>query len=282
MTVWLRTSDRYRWTKVDRGRNLPFHHEDQLNTHREGPGGTPAAPSASIRGHRRALWRLSVLAVFIVVVIVVGLVVPVPGAQEIRAAADSAGPAGGVIFVLGYAALTLTPIPKNVLSIAAGLTWGFVGGSLLVYLGALLGATLAFVIGRSLGRDAVERFTGARVTRVDELLRRQGLATVIGARLIPVLPFTAINYAAGLTAVRRGDYALGTALGVIPGTLAYVALGAFGLELGWPFWLAVGVLGGLTVIGVFFANRARRTTQSPTEEAPPSDSACIPRNEADV
>lgn len=218
--------------------------------------------SASIKGHRRALCRLVVLVVFIVAVIVVGLVVPVPSVDQVRGAADSAGTAGVLVFVLGYAALTLTPVPKNVLSMAAGLTWGFAGGSLLVYLGALFGATLAFVIGRSLGRDAVERFTGARVARVDELLRRQGLATVIGARLIPVLPFTAINYAAGLTAVRRGDYALGTALGIIPGTLSYVAIGAFGLEPGWPFWLAVGALGGLSVIGLLLARRARRTTHS--------------------
>ncbi|TFD34209.1 TVP38/TMEM64 family protein [Cryobacterium cryoconiti] len=226
------------------------------------PDSLPAAGAASRRAHHRVLTRLVVLAVFVVVAIIVAIVVPVPGPEQIRAIADSAGTAGGVAFLLGYAVLTLTPLPKNVLGMAAGLTWGFAGGSLLVYAGSLLGATLAFVIGRSLGRDAVERFTGARVARVDELLRRHGLATVIGARLIPVLPFTAINYAAGLTAVRRGDYALGTAIGIIPGTLAYVALGAVGLELGWPFWIAVGVLGGLTVLGLFLARRARRTTHS--------------------
>ncbi|MFO7690878.1 MAG: TVP38/TMEM64 family protein [Cryobacterium sp.] len=212
--------------------------------------------SASGRRRRRTLWRLGLLAGFIAVAVAVGIMVPVPGVDEIRAAVDSAGHAGAVGFVIGYATLTLTPMPKNVLSVAAGLTWGFGIGFVLVYLGALLGATLAFVIGRALGREAVEQFTGARVARVDALLRRRGLATVIGARLIPVLPFTAINYTAGLTAVRRRDYALGTAAGIIPGTLAYVALGAFGLDLGWPFWVAVGVLGGLTLVGLFFGNRA--------------------------
>jgi uncharacterized membrane protein YdjX (TVP38/TMEM64 family) len=230
------------------------------------------------------LVRLGVLAVFLAVVIVVGIVVPVPSVDQIRAVAASAGALGVIIFVFGYGALTLTPMPKNVLSIAAGLTWGFGAGSLLVYLGALLGATLAFVIGRFLGREAVERFTGARVARVDELLRRRGLATVIGVRLIPVLPFTVINYTAGLTAVRRGDYALGTALGIIPGTLAYVALGAFGLELGWPFWLAVGVLGGLTLIGLFLGNRARRRGKTPPAiaQVPSSDPAAVRGDEPDV
>lgn len=261
-----------------------------MSSQRDEPGSTPDSRrastsdsvSASRKGRRRALWRLVVLMVFIAVVIVVGLVIPVPSVEHVRAAADTAGTVGILVFILGYAALTLTPMPKNVLSMAAGLTWGFAGGSLLVYLGALLGATLAFVIGRSLGRDAVERFTGARVARVDELLRRRGLATVIGARLIPVLPFTAINYTASLTAVRRGDYALGTALGIIPGTLAYVAIGAFGFELGWPFWLAIGVLGGLTVIGLYLANRARRRTRATTADAPPTDAATGPGDETDV
>ncbi len=261
-----------------------------MKSQSEEPGNTPASPPASAsgsvsvspKGHRRALWRLGALAILMVAVIVVGLVVQVPSVEQVRDAADSAGTVGILGFVLGYAALTLTPMPKNVLSMAAGLTWGFAGGSLLVYLGALFGATLAFVIGRSLGRDAVERFTGARVARVDELLRRQGLATVIGARLIPVLPFTVINYTAGLTAVRRGDYALGTALGIIPGTLAYVAIGAFGFELGWPFWLAVGVLGGLTVIGLYLARRARRTTRAAVAEAPSTGAAAGPGDEKGV
>ena len=242
--------------------------------------------SAFTTGRRRVLWRLIVLVVFIAAVIVVGLVVPMPSIEQVRGAADSAGTTGVFVFVAGYAALTLTPMPKNVLSVAAGLTWGFAGGSLLVYLGALLGATLAFVV-RYLGRDAVERFTGARVARVDELLRRHGLATVIGARLIPVLPFTVINYTAGLTAVRRGDYALGTALGIIPGTLAYVAIGAFGFELGWPFWLSVGGLGGLSVTGLLLANRARRratarrATRASADEAPSTRAAAGPGVETD-
>ena len=202
--------------------------------------------------------RAAALVLFVAVAVLVGVLVPLPSVDEVRTAVAGLGPWGGPALALGYAAVTLTPAPKNVLSIAAGLAFGFWAALLWVYLGALLGAAAAFLLGRALGRDAVERFTGARVARVDDLLARRGLLAVVGVRLVPVVPFTAINYVAGLTAVRRRDYALGTALGIVPGTVAYVALGAFGLELGWQAWLALGALGVLTLGGAVVAWRARR------------------------
>lgn len=202
--------------------------------------------------------RAVALGVFVAVAVAVGVLVPLPSVDEVRAAVADLGPWGGVALALAYAAVTLTPAPKNVLSIAAGLAFGFWTALVWVYLGALLGAAITFVLGRALGRDAVERFTGARVAAIDDLLARRGLLAVLGVRLVPVVPFTAINYVAGLTAVRRRDYALGTALGIIPGTVAYVALGAFGLELGWPAWVALGVLGALTLAGAVVAWRGRR------------------------
>ena len=123
--------------------------------------------------------------------------------------------AGG--FILGYAALTLAPVPKNVLSAAAGLVFGFAGGIAVVFIAAVLGSVAAFWLGRWLGREAVETLTGARVKKVDELLRRRGLAAMIGVRLVPVLPFTAINYTAGLTSIRWWPYFLGTAIGILLG-----------------------------------------------------------------
>ena len=213
--------------------------------------------------------RAIALGVFVAVAIAVGVLVPLPQLDALRAWTAELGLAGGVGFALLYAVITLTPAPKNVLSVAAGLAFGFGWALAAVYAGALLGAAAAFVLGRGLGRDAVERFTGARVARLDALVRRRGLLAVIGVRLIPVLPFTAINYGAGLTALRRRDYALGTALGIIPGTVAYVALGAFGLELGWPAWTAVGLLGALTLAGAVLAGvRRRRGAEQPSTRAP--------------
>lgn len=248
--------------------------------------------SVSIPGgsRRRALWKLGALTAFVAVAVSVGLFVPLPSLGQIRGAADDAGLAGAVLFILAYGLITLTPIPKNVVGIAAGVIWGFGLGSLVVYLGALLGAAGAFAIGRALGRDAVERFTGARVERVDAVLRRRGLVSMIGVRLIPLLPFTVINYTASLTAVRVRDYALGTAVGIVPGTLAYVAIGAYSFEPGIGFPIALGTLGALTLAGTIVGVRLQRrdaaradvagsgsapSGQTPAGPAPdPSDPSC--------
>ena len=229
--------------------------------------------------NRGVLWRAAIFVALVIVAVIVAFTVPLPSVETIQALASNAGWWGALLFVIAYGLVTLTPIPASVVSIAAGLTWGLGVGFLLVYSGALLGATLAFVIGRALGREAIERFTGARVARVDEVLRRRGLATLIVVRLLPILPFSVINYMAGLTAVRPRDYAIGTMVGIVPGTIAYVAVGAFGTTLGWPFFLAVGALALLSIAGVVYIVVTRRRqkrsvgseSSESSEESEPSE-----------
>jgi len=208
--------------------------------------------------NRAVIWRAAIFLAFVVAVVLIAILVPLPSVDTIRESASDAGVWGAVVFVLGYGLATLTPIPKAVVSIAAGFTWGLTLGVALVYVGALIGAALAFAIARALGRDAIERFTGARVAKVDEAIRQKGLVALIGVRLVPVFPFTVINYTAGLTDVRRRDYAVGTMVGILPGTIAYVAVGAYGTTLGLPLYVAVGALLLLTVVGVVYTVRARR------------------------
>lgn len=201
--------------------------------------------------------KLLLLLVFVAAATVVVLLVSVPDVEELRLMTNRAGwwaPAG---FIIGYAALTLAPVPKNVLSIAAGVLFGFTAALVMVYAGAMIGAAAAFWLGRVLGREAVEKLTGTRVDKVDRVLRRRGFAAVIGVRLVPVLPFTAINYSAGLTSLGWRPYFLGTGLGILPGTISFVALGAYGLDFGWQTNVAAGVLGVLTLAGVIFAVRRR-------------------------
>lgn len=218
-------------------------------------------PEEEPHQRRRLLSPLVKLVVLAVVILGASLIVisaPIPGVDELRGMVDRAGWWAPVGFVAGYAALTLAPVPKNALSVAAGLLFGFLPGLLLVYCAAMLGASAAFWLGRALGREAVERFTGTRVQAVDEVLSRRGFAAVVGVRLVPVLPFTAINYSAGLTAVSWRAYFFGTLLGMLPGTVSFLALGAYGLDLGWPAQVGLAILGLLTLAGIVLAVRARR------------------------
>jgi uncharacterized membrane protein YdjX (TVP38/TMEM64 family) len=207
---------------------------------------------------RRPVIRLVLLGLFVAAVASVGFLLVPHDVEQIRAWSGQVGAPGVVLFTLLYAALTLSPAPKNVLGIAAGLVWGFPVAFAMVYIGALLGAAASFALGRALGREAVERFTGARVARLDAAIGRRGMPAVLGARLVPVIPFTLINYGAGLTSVRRRDYAIGTAVGIIPGSAAYVALGAFGWELGPWLWVALSVVGVLLIGGVVAGTLVRR------------------------
>ncbi|EAR26039.1 putative integral membrane protein [marine actinobacterium PHSC20C1] len=205
-----------------------------------------------------SLWKAGAFVVFLIAIVIVALTLDIPSVDEIQAWTESAGTLGAVIFMIAYAILTLTPAPKAVISIAAGLAWGLWVGTLLVLVGAIAGAALSFWIGRMLGRDAVEQYTGGRVRAVDEMLQKRGLVSMIALRLIPLIPFTVINYAAGLTAIRVRDYMLGTAIGIIPGTMAFVAVGAYGAELNSGFFIALGALGVLTIGGGIVAARLRK------------------------
>lgn len=204
-------------------------------------------------------WRLAVFVALIAVSVAVALTIDLPSATEVRQSIDSYGWAAPLVFVGGYALITLAPIPKNVLSAAAGLMFGLVTGVLLVWVAALVGALVAFGLGRVLGRDAVERLTSTRVQKVDELIARRGLLAVVAVRLVPVVPFTAINYTAGLTGIRFWHYTAGTAIGIIPGTVAYVALGTYGATPGsWPFLVSAAALVLLSVGGLLAARGHRR------------------------
>ena len=198
--------------------------------------------------------RAVVLVVLVVTSFVAGRVLGLPDVASLRASVRSAGAAGGLVFVGGYAVLALLPAPKAVLTVLGGALFGWWLGTVLSLIGALVGAVVAFELGRLLGREAVERLLGGRVAKVDSLLRDHGLGAVVAVRLVPLVPFTAINYASGLSGVRRRDYLVGSALGMVPGSAAYAAIGAWGAEP-WGVFAAAAALVVLVLSGGFLGRR---------------------------
>lgn len=177
-----------------------------------------------------------------------------PDVDSLRARVSAAGGAGWLVFVLGYSLLALVPAPKGAMTALGGLFFGWVTGAALALAGALIGAVLAFEIGRRLGREAVDRLLRGRLARVDGLLDRHGFGAVVAVRLVPVLPYTVVNYASGVTRLRRRDYVLGTALGMVPGSLAYSALGAWGTDP-WGLFAALAAFLVLVLVGGVWGRR---------------------------
>ena len=193
---------------------------------------------------------------------------------EFSAWVDGLGLWGPLVFVLGYAVATVAFIPGSLLTLAGGAIFGLAEGTALVFVGASLGATAAFLASRYIVRGVIERRVAAepRFAAIDRAVGREGFKIVLLLRLTPVVPFVLLNYALGLTRVKLRDYvyALG---GMLPATLLYVYYGkvagdvaeiaaGVGEERGWTDYAAWGV--GLvatiavTTIIVRIARRALR------------------------
>lgn len=126
-----------------------------------------------------------------------------------------------VLFVVGYAVLATLDFSGLVLTLAGGIVFGFWWGVVLNTLGANVGASGAFWLARALGRDGIRAFLGNRMAVVDRLAEAQGFLWLLRLRLIPVVPFNLLNFAAGATAMSWRTFAAATALGILPGTVVY-------------------------------------------------------------
>ncbi len=180
-------------------------------------------------------------------------------ADSLRNGVESTGLLGPVVFVIAYALLTVALVPGTIPSLAAGALFGPLWGSLLTVVGATAGALAAFEVARRIGRKRIRRMFGPRVLSADAWVQDKGLGGVIALRLLPVVPFNALNYAFGLSSVRRRDHAVGTAIGIVPGTVAFVALGSSISRPGSTgFLVSVGAVMALFAASAVRSRRLRR------------------------
>ena len=177
-----------------------------------------AAPSTS-SGRIKAL----MLVLFIVGAIVLIRFTPVRSYVTTEALGDLLAAAGWwapLLYILVYAAGVCLFIPGTLLTGLGAAIFGPYWGFLWVWIGAMLGAAGAFVIGRTLGREFAASLIGDRLKKYDEAIERNGFATVLYLRLV-YFPFTPMNFGMGLTRVRFVDYISGTGLGIIVGTFIF-------------------------------------------------------------
>jgi len=217
---------------------------------------------------RAALIKAGALALLVLGAIGLALILGTPDIAAMRSRVDAAGVWGPALFFALYTGLALIPCPKALLTAAGGALFGLWAGAGLALAAALVGAIISFGVGRLLGREAVDRLIRGRLARVDALLSDHGLSAVLVVRLVPLVPFIAINYASGLSGVRFRHYVLGSALGMVPGSLAYAALGAYGTDP-WGLAAAGSALVVLVVGGSWWARRLdpRRAGHSTEDRA---------------
>lgn len=137
------------------------------------------------------------------------------------------GPLAAPISIALMVLHSFVPFPAEMLAIANGMLFGAVWGTVITWIGAMLGAYLAFGLTRVLGQPFAEGVVPARHWQtVERWSERHGGSALFIARLIPVISFNLINYAAGLTTISWATFTWATGLGILPITLAAVLTGA--------------------------------------------------------
>ncbi|KAL3574141.1 hypothetical protein D5086_024754 [Populus alba] len=140
------------------------------------------------------------------------------------------GPAGYALFVAVYAGLEILAIPAIPLTMSAGLLFGSLIGTIIVSISGTVAASIAFLIARYFARERILKLVqgNKKFLAIDKAIGENGFKVVTLLRLSPLLPFSLGNYLYGLTSVKFIPYVLGSWLGMLPGTWAYVSAGAFG------------------------------------------------------
>lgn len=153
--------------------------------------------------------------------------------QQALSTIDTLGAWGPLLFVVLYVLATVFMIPGLILTLGAGVLFGVVQGTVLVSVSSILGATCAFLLGRSAVRQRVAAHIAKnpRFDAIDRAVAREGWKIVALTRLSPVFPFNVLNYAFSLTRVSLRHYFWASWLGMLPGTAMYVYVGSLAGDL---------------------------------------------------
>ena len=179
--------------------------------------------AGSSKNRNRAIIKALILLVFIVVAILVVRFTPVKNyltADALGNFLDAVGFWAPLVFIMIYAAGVCMFLPGTLLTGLGAAIFGAYWGFVYVWFGAMIGSSLAFWIGRTLGREFSASLIGDRLKKYDDAIERNGFATVLYLRLV-YFPFTPMNFGMGLTKVHFRDYFFGTGLGIMVGTFIF-------------------------------------------------------------
>jgi uncharacterized membrane protein YdjX (TVP38/TMEM64 family) len=220
--------------------------------------------------------RLGGLAVAMVTAFVIVAASGSLSADRVRDWIDGFGVAGPIVFIVVSTVLSCAFFPGPLLAGAAGLLFGTALGTPVAIVAATLSATAACSLSRWVAGDAVQKIGGRRVKAMAAFVERRGFLSVLYIRLLPGVPYTLFNYAAGLTRVSLVAFTLATALGGAPRTFAYVALGGSFGDFGRPETMIAIALLVTMAIGGIVAVRFTRFGPGRGSSSPGGRSAGLP------
>jgi len=217
-------------------------------------------------------FKIGIFLLTVVCIIATGLALYLLGGVNpalIQAWLKSAGIWAPIVYITLYVVATVLVLPSTALNLTGGAIFGPVLGTVWTSVGAIIAAIVSFAFTRTVGRVAVAKRLAGRWQAMDAEVRRGGLFYMFAIRLIPIMPYGLVNFAAGLTSVSFKDYVLGTTLGTVPSVLPFVLLGSSGLKA-----LRTGdilpLVGALALTGILVAGstwyRRRRTFPSKAVE----------------
>ncbi|MBD2254144.1 TVP38/TMEM64 family protein [Nostoc parmelioides] len=189
--------------------------------------------------------------------------------ELIQAWLKAAGIWAPVTYVAVYVVATILILPSTALNLTGGAIFGPWMGTFWTSVGAIIAAIAAFIFARTVGREIVAQRLAGRWQAIDAEVRQGAIFYMFAIRLMPILPYGLVNFAAGLTSISFKDYLIGTALGTVPGILPFVLLGSSGLKA-----IRTGevlpLFGALALIGMLVGGSTwyRRRRSFPTRKKP--------------
>lgn len=195
----------------------------------------------------KAGFFLVIVSILLLLVHMVGISRLTP--EAIRNLIVSLGWWGPVVFVLLYTLRPLLLFPAIILTLAGGLAFGPWWGTFYVVLGGLSGACLCFWLARLMGKESMRRYFGryVKLEQWDAKTQEHGFKTMLVMRVVPIFPYDPVSFLAGVSNIRFSEYALATAIGMIPGAFAYNVLGYSMTEMFSPLFLAALLLVALVM-----------------------------------
>jgi uncharacterized membrane protein YdjX (TVP38/TMEM64 family) len=170
-----------------------------------------------------------------------------------------------IMYIVLYTVGTILILPSTPLNLSGGALFGVWWGTMWTTVAAIVAAVVSFAFTRTVGRDYIARKLAGRWEAIDAEMRQGGLFYMFAIRLLPLIPYGIVNFAAGLTSIRFRDYLIGTLLGTVPGILPFVMMGS-GLQAlssgnVVPLMCALALTGMLVGVATWY----RRRRQSPQE-----------------